>query len=87
MADIANQVMATVNAPYRAHLSARQLAEMIVDAKSAADCDASVFAFFSEVGLALQKQFINEMRVDQARVRKVAARFEEISGYTLPLAA
>lgn len=81
------QVMATVNAPYGANLSAHQLAALIADPNSASNCDASAFAFFSEVEPALQKKFIKSMDLDETTVSKVAAAFEKISGYSLPLAA
>jgi hypothetical protein len=85
--DVAIQVLTTVNAPYGANLSAHQLAAMIADPKSASDCNALVFAFFSEVSPFLQKQFIEDMMVDKVQVAKVASQFSELSGYTLPLAA
>lgn len=87
MMDVAIQVLTTVNAPYGTNLSAHQLAAMIADPKSASDYNAPVFAFFSEVSAALQKQFIEHMMVDKTRVAKVAGQFSELSGYTLPLAA
>ena len=87
MNDATIQVLAKVNAPYGANLSAHQLAALIADMKSAQKHDASVFAFFSEVSPALQKQFIQIMGVDVAKAGKVAAKFSELAGYKLPLAA
>ncbi|MEO9132391.1 MAG: hypothetical protein ABI240_14440 [Sphingomonas sp.] len=87
MMDIAIQVLTTVNAPYGANLSAQQLAAMIADPKSSSDYSAPVFAFFSEVSPALQKQFVEDMMVDKAQAAKVASQFSELSGYMLPLAA
>lgn len=87
MTSVATQVMTTVNAPYGANLSAHQLAAMIADPKSAADCNASVFAFFSEVSPALQKQFMKGMGVNEAKAGKVADQLAKLSGYALPLAA
>jgi|GEM_PF-1976432 len=49
MAKAASLVLATVNAPYGANLSAHQLAALIADPKSASDFNAPVFSFFSEV--------------------------------------
>ena len=60
---------------------------MIADPKSASDYSAPVFAFFSEVSPALQKQFVAGMMVDQVQVGKVASQFSKLSGYALPLAA
>ena len=85
--DVAIQVLTTVNAPYGASVSAHQLAAMIADPNSASDYSAPVFAFFSEVSPALQRQFIEEMKVDKAQAAKVAGQFSKLSGYTLPLAA
>lgn len=81
------QVLTTVNAPYGTDLSAHQLASMIADPKSAGDYNAPVFAFFSEVPPALQKEFIKDMGVDQEQACKVAGQLSEASGYALPLAA
>ena len=81
------QVLATVNAPYGADLSAHQLAALIVDPQSATDCVAPVFAFFSEVSASVQELFIADMGVNKGDASKVAARFSELSGYALPLAA
>lgn len=79
--------MATVNAPYGADLSAHQLAAMIVDPSSAAQFCAPVFAFFSELALVVQKQFIAAMGVSETEAAKVAALYAQASGYALPLAA
>lgn len=87
MTSVATQVLTTVNAPYGANLSAHQLAATIADPKSASDYSAPVFAFFSEVSPALQKQFVAGMMVDQVQVGKVASQFSKLSGYALPLAA
>lgn len=62
MKNVAIQVLATVNAPYGADLSVHQLAAMIADPVNLGS--ASVFAFFSEVSVSVQKQFIAEMGVD-----------------------
>jgi hypothetical protein len=87
MKNFATQVMMTVNAPYGANLSADQLAVMIADPKSASEFNATVFAFFSELPVFVQKQFLKGMDVDETQVGKVALQFAKLSGYTLPLAA
>lgn len=87
MTNVATQVLATVNAPYGANLSAHQLAAMIADSNSASQCSAPVFAFFSEVSAPTQKEFIQDMGVDEAKVCEVATEFSQLSGYALPLAA
>jgi hypothetical protein len=87
MTHVATKVLATVNAPYGANLSACQLAAKIVDPASADSYDASVFAFFSEVREVLQEQFIQSMGVDKLQVHSVAKLFEDKAGFPLPLAA
>jgi hypothetical protein len=87
MVGVEIQVMTTVNAPYGANLSAHQLAALIIDPDSAKKCNASAFAFFSEVAPALQKKFVKHMGLDEKTVSKVAGAFEKVSGYSLPLAA
>ena len=87
MTKVAKKVLTTVNAPYGANLSAHQLAHKIVDPKSVASFDASVFAFFSEVKPLLQKAFIHDMGVDEAKVHGVANAFAAKSGFQLALAA
>src|SRR3546814_4232966 len=72
MANAVTQVLTTVNAPYGAAVSAHQLAAMIVDLKSAIDCNAPVFAFFSEVPLNVQEQFMAAMGVDASHSSQVA---------------
>ena len=87
MSNLTAQVLATVNAPYGANHSAHQLAALISDPLSVATCDASVFAFFSEVTPAAQKAFMAEMKVDEDMAKAVASQFSKMAGYSLPLAA
>lgn len=87
MANVASLVLATVNAPYGANLSAHQLAALIADPHSANHFNASVFSFFSEVSPALQQEFIDEMGADGEKVSVVANLMAQLSGYALPLAA
>ncbi|MDT7531103.1 hypothetical protein OVY29_20780 [Sphingopyxis sp. SE2] len=87
MANAVTQVLTTVNAPYGAAVSAHQLAAMIVDSQSAIDFNAPVFAFFSEVPLQVQKQFMTAMGVNAGLASQVAEQVSELSGYALPLAA
>ena len=87
MQNVATQVMATVNAPYGAGLSAHQLAAMIVDPASAAQFNAPVFTFFSELAVAVQKEFLAATGVSEAQASTVAALYAHASGYALPLAA
>ena len=87
MAKAVSLVLATVNAPYGAAVSAHQLAAMIVDSQSALDFNAPVFAFFSEVPLQVQKQFMWAMDVNEELASQVAEQVSQLSGYALPLAA
>jgi hypothetical protein len=87
MMNVATQVLSTVNAPYGTGVDAHQLAAMIVDPNSASAFVAPVFAFFSEVPPATQKQFIASMGVDAVKAGQVANALSKLSGYALPLAA
>jgi hypothetical protein len=87
MSKVTMHVLATVNAPYRTHVSAHQLAAMIADPKSAEECNVHVFGFFSEVSASAQKQFMAEMGVSMAKAKKVAALLSKQSGYKVTLAA
>ena len=87
MANAVTQVLTTVNAPYGATVSAHQLAAMIIDSQSAIDFNAPVFAFFSEVPLQVQKQFMWAMNVNEQLASQVAEQVSQLSGYALPLAA
>ena len=79
------QVLTAVNGPYGTEVSAHQLAAMIVDSASATNFNAAVFAFFSEVPLRLQKEFMWAMDVDEELASRVADQVSQISGYALPL--
>ena len=87
MMDVATSVLATVNAPYGANLSAQQLAAKIVDPDSLDAVDASVFAFFSEVDERLQHQFIELMGIDLKHYHWMADQFAAKAGYNLSRAA
>lgn len=87
MTNVAKKVLTTVNAPYGANLSAQQLAAKIADPKCVNFCDASVFAFFSEVKPLLQKSFVELMGLDKAKVQQVASQLSAKAGFPLALAA
>jgi hypothetical protein len=87
MTSVVTSVLATVNAPYGANLSAHQLAAKIVDPASVDTFDAPVFAFFSEVAEELQHQFIDIMGVDHDQAHWMADQLATKAGYSLPLAA
>jgi hypothetical protein len=86
MSKLTQQVLETVNSPYRTKLSAQQLAALIADPSSARAHNANAFAFFSEIAPAVQLAFIAEMDVDVAKVKAVARQFSDMAGYPLPLA-
>jgi len=71
MKKLAAQVV-TVNGPYRTKQSAQQVAALVADPSSAQTHNASAFAFFSEIALAVQLPFIAKMDVDEARVRALS---------------
>lgn len=87
MKNTAGKILTTVNAPYKKHLTAEELAKAIVDPQSAVMFNANVGSFFSEVRLDLQIAFIEEWNLDRAAVQAVALKFQEGSGQDLPLAA
>ncbi len=82
----ASKVLTTVNASYHGSVNARQLADRISDPRSAVLVDAFVLAFFSEVRLDHQRDFIDEMNLDMAVVIQVARLFAEKAGMPLALA-
>lgn len=87
MTNVVKQVLTTVNAPYGANLSANQLASKIIDPKNVDLCDASVFAFFSDVNPVLQESFIELMGLDKTKVQQVARQLSAKAGFPLALAA
>ena len=87
MTNVASKVLATVNAPYGASVSAHQLVAKIVDLNSAENAEAQVLAFFSEVDPVLQKAFIKDMGADMAKVKLVASQYAKKAGFKLALAA
>ena len=86
MCSVAGKVITTLTAPYGVSLSAAQLAEKIVNPKSADEYDVSVFSFLSDVSVKLQNEFIEQMGINKASVAKVATRFSKMAGYKLALA-
>ncbi len=83
----ADKILGTVNAPYGANVSAWGLAAAISSMSSVETCNMPAFAFFSEVKPDLQKAFVAEMELDPHAVAAVAAGFQKLAGYDLPLAA
>ncbi len=84
MTTVVAKVLATVNAPYGADLSAHQLAQCIEEIETAKKFIGPVFSFFSEVSLQNQNLFIKEMNINSAKAVAVVKHFSEKAGYALP---
>lgn len=87
MKTVVEKVLATVNAPYGANISAHQLALCIADFETAKVFMGPAFSFFSEVSPQNQHLFIEEMDINPKEAAAVAKLFSENAGYALPLAA
>ncbi|PVH29013.1 hypothetical protein [Pararhodobacter oceanensis] len=87
MLPTASIVLATVNAPYGAQLSAGQLAACISGLEASKATLGPVFSFFSEVAPQLQKAFIEEMNLPYDKVQAVAKNLQASCPYKLALAA
>jgi hypothetical protein len=87
MSAVVSRVLGTVNAPYGANVSARQLASSIADLEVMKKAMGPTFAFFTEVAPDLQTAFIVEMGVDPMRARIVAKRLAAKCPYPIALAA
>ncbi|WP_412507463.1 hypothetical protein [Roseovarius sp. SYSU LYC5161] len=85
MAHGTGTVLTTVSAPYGVTVTAAQLAEKIVNPKSADEYDAVAFSFFSDVSPNLQKKFIKQMGVNADSAAKVANKFSKLAGFKLAL--
>jgi hypothetical protein len=85
MAHGTGTVLTTVRAPYGVKVTAAQLAEKIVSAKSADEYDAVAFSFFSDVSPNLQKEFIKQMGVNADLAAIVANKFSKLAGFKLAL--
>lgn len=83
----ASKILGTVNAPYGASLSACQLAASVSDVNAAQAAMGPVFSFFSEVAPDLQKSFVAEMGLPEAKVREVAKYLQASCPFPLALAA
>jgi hypothetical protein len=82
----AGTILTTVCAPYGKSISAADLAERISNPRSLEKYDVCVFVFFSDVSERLQREFIDEMGVDQQAAANLAAGFAKLAGFELPVA-
>lgn len=82
---MASKILGTVNAPYGTNLSAHQLATCISSADAMKEALGPVFTFFTEVHPDLQKEFIEEMGVEEG-ARSVAMYLQTQCINPFPLA-
>lgn len=78
-------VLSTVNAPYGMQLDAAALAEQIALTRDVSACTGPVFAFFSEIPLELQLQFIDQAGLELSAMKKIATDLGQVAGYDMPL--
>ena len=79
--------LSIVNAPHRHRLSAKALARCLTDEASAGERAGHVLAFFVDVPVPLQRDFIARMKIDARQVARMARHFAALSGYDLALAS
>jgi len=80
-------VLATVNAPYRRQLSARELADCLLDHAAARHLPGHMSAFFGEVAPALQADFAKAFGISQVQLAASAKAFAAYSGESYPSVA
>jgi hypothetical protein len=80
-------VLSTVNAPHREKLSARQLADCLLDPAKAQAMPGHMSVFFGEVDTALQVEFAAEFQISTNALVDAAKAFSRYSGRLYPLAA
>jgi hypothetical protein len=80
-------VLATVNAPYRRQLSARELADCLLDHAAARGIPGHMSGFFGEVAPVLQEDFAREFGITKAQLAASAKAFAAYSGESYPFAA
>lgn len=79
-------VLTTVNAPYRRKLSARELANCLLDERAAEATPGHMSSFFGDVAPALQIDFAAEFGIAKGRLTASAKAFAAYSGESYPLA-
>jgi hypothetical protein len=79
-------VMATVNAPYRIQLEARELAHGLLDHAAAKNIPGHMSGFLGEVSPSLQLEFARLFGITDAQLIAAAKAFAAYSGETYPWA-
>lgn len=80
-----SSVITTVSVTCGGSITAEELAARIVEPASARDGDPYALAFFSDVWLKQQLDFIDKMKVDLVAVILVAREFTKLAGWEMPL--
>ncbi len=79
-------VLATVNAPHREQLDAKELAHCLLDHAAVKTKPGHMSAFFGEVSPALQAEFAHQFNISDDELAAAARAFAQYSGETYPLA-
>ena len=80
-------VLTTVNAPYSTPLSAKELANCLLNPAAALTVPGHMSSFFGEVEPALQEDFASLCGISKPQLVAAAKAFSEQSGEPYPLAA
>lgn len=83
----ADLILTTVNAPYRKQLTARELADCLLDPAAARAVPGHMSAFFGEVDPSLQTGFAEAYGISRLQLAASAKAFAAYSGESYPLAA
>ena len=83
---VAQAVITSVSAPYGGKVDASALSYLITEESSAESLNPYAFSFFSEVPLNVQREFIEEMKLQLPLAKHVAKVFQENTGAQMLLA-
>lgn len=78
-------MLTTVNVPYGTNYTRDGLVTVLRRTTNVADRDCTAFAFFSEVDVAQQLEFIAATGLDLATMKDQAKAFSRLAGYAMPL--
>lgn len=87
MSAVTSKILATVNAPYGAGVSAWELAQCISSVDAMKKAYGPTFSFFTEVEAKSQHAFIEEMHLDASAVKAVAQHLAAKVPFPVALAA
>ena len=87
MSPVASKILATINAPYSAGVSAWELAQCISSLDAMNKAYGPTFSFFTEVEAEAQHAFVEEMHLDANAVRAVALHLATKVPFPIALAA